>query len=71
MYDFEQRQQAETPGAIQAKMLSFSDYIRWRMQPDVGPTIRNFHCGFCSGTFSREIGEQQYLDSVALLASTR
>jgi len=40
------------------------------MRPDVSPTIRNFHCGFCTGIFDGEIGVQQYLDSVALLTRT-
>jgi len=70
IYDFERRQEANTPGAIHAKKLSFADYIRWRMQTDVRPAIRNFHCCFCIGNFDREIGEQQYLDSVALLTRT-
>ncbi len=68
VYDFERRQEADTPGAIHAKKLSFADYIRWRMQPDVSPIIRNFHCSFCTSNFDSEIGEQQYLESVALLS---
>lgn len=70
VYDFERRQEADTPGAIQAKRLSFADYVRWRMQPDVGPIIRNFHCRFCAGTANSEIDEQAYMDSVALLTRT-
>ena len=70
VYEFERRQESDTPGAIQAKKLSLADYIRWRMQPDVRPTIRNFHCSFCTNHFDSEIGEQQYLDSVALLTRT-
>jgi len=66
-YEFERRQDATTPGAMQAKELSFAEYVSWRMQPDVGPTIRNFHCSFCTGSAQSEIGEQEYLDSVALL----
>ena len=70
VYDFERRQEANTPGAIKAKELSFADYIRWRMLPDVKSTIRNFHCAFCTSNFDSEIGEQGYLDSVALLTKT-
>jgi len=70
VYEFERRQDANTPGAQQAKVLSFPDYIRWRMRPDVAPTIRNFHCSFCTGDFESTIGEQHYLDSVALLLET-
>ena len=70
VYDFERRQQANTPGAIQAKKLSFADYVRWRMQPDVAPTIRNFHCSFCTSNFDSMIGEPAYLESVAMLIKT-
>ncbi len=70
VYDFERRQEADTPGAIHAKQLSFADYIRWRMQPDVRPVIRNFHCCFCISNFDTMIGEQEYFDSVALLSRT-
>ena len=70
VYDFERRQEADTPGAIQAKKLSFADYVRWRMRPEVSPTIRNFHCGFCTSNFDGEVEEQQYLESVALLTRT-
>lgn len=70
VYDFERRQESDTPGAQQAKALSFPDYVRWRMSPEAAPTIRNFHCSFCSGEFDQTIGEQHYLDSVALLTQT-
>ena len=70
VYDFERRQEANTPGAIQAKKLSFADYVRWRMQPDVAPTIRNFHCSFCTSNFDSMIGEPAYLESLAMLIKT-
>jgi GT2 family glycosyltransferase len=70
VYDFERRQEANTPGAVQAKKLSFADYVRWRMQPDVSPTIRNFHCSVCTSNFDSVIGEKAYLDSVAMLIRT-
>jgi hypothetical protein len=40
------------------------------MQPDVAPAIRNFHCSFCTSSFDSVIGEQSYLDSVAMLMKT-
>lgn len=70
VYDFERRQESDTPGAQQAKALSFPEYVRWRMNPESAPTIRNFHCSFCTGDFDNRIGEQHYLDSVALLTKT-
>ena len=67
VYEFEKRQEADTPGAIAAKKLSFPEYVRWRMQPDVSPTIRNFHCSYCTSKYVGEIGELDYLESLALL----
>jgi hypothetical protein len=67
VYDFERRQESDTPGAQAAKSLCFTDYIRWRMRPEIAPTVRNFHCSFCTGDFDSRIGETHYLDSVALL----
>ncbi len=70
VYDFERRQDANTPGALKAKELDFADYVRWRMQPDTAPTIRNFHCAWCTSERESEIGEQEYLAAVAELART-
>ena len=44
VYSFERKQiEATTPGAIHAQKFNLNDYILWRMRPDVGATIRNFH----------------------------
>ncbi len=69
VYDFERRQEADTPGANRAKELSFADYVRWRMEDGVAPTIRNFHCAFLAGRFEQDIGEAEFQDSVAALAN--
>ncbi|MFH1216836.1 MAG: hypothetical protein V1706_10095 [Pseudomonadota bacterium] len=42
VYSFEKIQQVDTPGAINAKKMSFPEYVMWRMEPTVGATIRNF-----------------------------
>jgi len=70
VYEFEKRQDADTPGAIAAKKMSFSEYVAWRMQPDVSPTIRNFHCSYCTSKYNEEIGELDYIESLALLTRT-
>lgn len=41
VYDFEHKQEGETPGALHAKKYNFQNYIRWRMRAEVAPTIRN------------------------------
>ena len=44
VYNYERKQKnASTPGAVHARKLSLRDYILWRMETNVGPTIRNFH----------------------------
>jgi len=44
VYHYERKQvTASTSGAIHARELGLDDYIVWRMRPDVGRTIRNFH----------------------------
>ena len=70
VYEFERRQQADTPGAQKAKELSFSDYLRWRIRDDVAPTVRNFHCAFLSGHFDTRIEEADYQAAAARLLQT-
>ena len=44
VYNFERKQKnTATPGASKARKLSLKEYIIWRMQPNAGSTIRNFH----------------------------
>jgi len=44
VYNFERKQKCNsTPGVIHARKLPIADYIRWRLRPKVGGTIRNFH----------------------------
>ena len=47
IYKFEQKQQANTSGAIQAKKLDFKDYVLWRL--DKTPTmLGNYQTHYCS-----------------------
>lgn len=44
VYSFERKQSCNsTPGVMHARKLSIGDYVRWRLKPEVGATIRNFH----------------------------
>jgi hypothetical protein len=48
VYNFERAQTwADTLGARFARKHSLRDYVLWRMQPEIPPTIRNFHV-YCS-----------------------
>jgi hypothetical protein len=62
VYDFERQQQADTPGARAAKEKNFRHYVRWRMQPDVRRTIRNYQTMYLAGRrdfcSDREMAEQ-------------
>lgn len=53
VYSFEKQQDAQTPGAIEAKKKSFPGYVAWRMQPDVARTIRNYQTLFLAGRLRR------------------
>ena len=52
VYEFEREQEAETPGARAAKEKDLKEYVDWRMQRNVGPTIRNFQCRYLAGRFA-------------------
>lgn len=44
VYNFERKHaEGTTPGVDQARKLNLRDYILWRMTPQAGATIRNFH----------------------------
>ncbi len=48
VYNFERRQtEATTPGALFATQHDLKEYVQWRMNPDVGNTIRNFYISRC------------------------
>ncbi|MGK7892421.1 MAG: hypothetical protein AB4372_01895 [Xenococcus sp. (in: cyanobacteria)] len=57
IYKFEQQQQANTSGAIQAKKLNFKEYVLWRM--DVTPNmLGNYQTHYCSRTKPADIRKQ-------------
>lgn len=70
VYRFERGQQLDSPGGRQARELDFPDYVRWRLQSDVGPVIRNYQTRYCSGTYRDENLETMYLQALSLLDST-
>jgi hypothetical protein len=51
VYEFERRQEADTPGAQAAKKYDFKDYVEWRMQMGVSRTIRNHQALYVTGKF--------------------
>lgn len=54
IYKFEQQQQANTSGAIQAKKLTFKEYVLWRM--DATPNmLGNYQTHYCSRTKPTDI----------------
>ncbi|MEW6989402.1 hypothetical protein AADZ91_01825 [Colwelliaceae bacterium 6441] len=53
VYSFERKQKVDTPGAIAAKKYSFVDYVKWRMQPEVNATIRDYQTIYLSGCQTR------------------
>lgn len=69
VYDFERRQDAQTPGAVAAKEKDYTAYVMWRMQADVGPTIRNFQtryvCGHDARRAQTEVGPEHFAAAAA------
>ena len=54
IYKFEQKQKADTPGAIQAKKLNFKDYVLWRL--DKTPNmLANYQTHYCSRSKQADI----------------
>lgn len=49
VYEFERQQRAQTPGAVNAKRMDITEYIRWRLTPESGATIRNYHVRYLAG----------------------
>lgn len=70
VYDFEHKQKAETPGAIHAKKYNFADYVAWRMQPGIAPTIRNMQTRYLTHNSQprvEELTKQHYLSAVEFI----
>lgn len=55
VYDFERRQEADTPGARAAKEMGFRDYAAWRMQAHVSRTIRDYQTCNLAGKHENEL----------------
>ncbi|MEH6590796.1 MAG: hypothetical protein V7746_11085 [Halioglobus sp.] len=49
VYAFEREQAADTPGARAAKVMDFTDYVSWRMEPKVARTIRDYQSFYLAG----------------------
>jgi hypothetical protein len=49
VYEYEKKQKGSTPGAINAKKMDIAEYVRWRLTPDSGATIRNYQVRYLSG----------------------
>lgn len=63
VYRFERTQIAETPGAVNAKKMNFQEYVRWRLEPSSGATIRNYQTRYLSGFHhhdKQEVTEDEY-----------
>ena len=74
VYDFERKQDANTPGALFAKNATFKEYVEWRMLPNVGATIRDMQVNFLTSNVGRALDEggrlevaKEYIESIPLL----
>lgn len=66
VYDFERQQRSDTPGARVARRSSFDDYLRWRMQPTSGATIRECHTRFCCSRPTVRFVTDEHLDDAKI-----
>jgi hypothetical protein len=60
VYAFEQRQEADTPGARAAKEMNLLRYVAWRMRSDVSHTIRDYQT--CNIAGKHEIQRRQQVN---------
>jgi hypothetical protein len=67
VYRFERRQEGDAPGIRHARQRDFPGYVRWRLQPEVGPVIRNFHTRYCSGNYRGEDLDAMYAKAIETL----
>ena len=72
VYAFEKKQKANTRGAIKAKESTFSDYIRWYMEPRSPATIKDFQTRFCCGKINgaKLLARRDYLEALKTLKAT-
>jgi hypothetical protein len=70
VYDFERKQDAQTPGAQAAKRMTFSEYVEWRMRPKVAPTIRNFQSRYLAGRLPPRYDKRADLEYFELAMQT-
>lgn len=68
VYNFERKQKSKTPGSVAAKKYDFKDYVKWRMQPDVGRTIRDYQVAYLAGAntihSSKKMDQNLFLQAV-------
>jgi len=62
VYNFERSQRSiDPPGNIKAQTLSFKEYVEWRLEPQTGPVIKNFHTRYCSGDYFGQDIERMFV----------
>lgn len=65
VYNFERKQPVSTLGSKKAKELDLLDYVSWRLQPEVPPTIRNFQTLFIGDSRDWKRGVEAGGDSLS------
>jgi len=73
VYNFERKQKANTPGAKHAKIFAFKEYVEWRMNPDVSPTIRDMQVRYLTRNLpqsGRNLNESHLEAAIDLVKAT-
>lgn len=72
VYEFERRQRADTPGAVNAKRMNAAEYVHWRLQPESGATVRDYQVRYLAGLHGvskRSVAEADYEAAVENMTS--
>jgi hypothetical protein len=72
VYAFHKKQKSDTLGAIKAKEMPFSEYVRWFMDISQPATLRDFQTRYCSGQIGtiKSLTENDYNDALQSLYNT-
>lgn len=72
VYAFHKKQKSDTIGALKAKEMHFSEYVRWFMDASRPATLRDFQARYCSGKIGtiKNLTENDYNDALQSLQNT-
>lgn len=67
VYAFERRQEVDHPGTRMAREGSLLEYVRWRLEAQTGPVLRNYQTRMLSGEYPGSGTEEQFERALSVL----